>query len=100
RTVLVLDPGYVRGYTNLGALAITRGEYELARDMYHRAIGVDDKNVLARLQLARLYEEVFEDYHAAARMCGEARAIQPFTPGVKECVERNQRQAAARDGGQ
>jgi hypothetical protein len=51
------------------------------------------------MQLARLYEEVFHDYHAAARMCGEARALQPFTSGVVECMERNQRLAAEKDGG-
>ena len=50
--------------------------------------------MLARLQLASLYEKTFHDYHAAARMCGEARLLAPSTPGVVECMERNQRLAA------
>ena len=100
RRALEIDPAFARGYTNLGALALTAGQPDRARDFYRRAIEVDARNVLARMQLARLYETVFGDFHAAARMCGEARALDPFTPGVVECVERNQRRAAARDGGQ
>ena len=96
---LEIDPGFARGYTNLGALALVRGEPARARDSYLMALEVDPQNVLARMQLARLYEAVFGDYHAAARMCGEARAIAPATPGVAECVERNQRRAAAKDAG-
>jgi hypothetical protein len=99
RRALEIDPQFARGFTNLGALAITAADFERAREMYLEAIHVDPKNVLARMQLARLYEEVFRDYHAAARMCGEARALQPFTAGVIECVERNQKLAVARDTG-
>ena len=51
------------------------------------------------MQLASLFEHTFGDHHAAARMCGEARRIAPATPGVVECVERNQRLAAGRDSG-
>jgi hypothetical protein len=32
-------------------------------------------------------------------MCGEARAIAPSTPGVAECVERNEALAAAEEQG-
>jgi len=96
---LEIDPAFARGYTNLGALALLSGEHARARDFYRRAIEVDAGNVLARMQLARLYETVFDDFHSAARMCGEARALAPLTPGVTECVERNQRLAAARDAG-
>ena len=100
RRALEIDPGFARGYTNLGALALLAGAPDRARDAYQRAIQIDDGNVLARLQLARLYETVFHDFHAAARMCGEARALAPFTPGVVDCVERNQRLAAAKDSRQ
>jgi len=93
---LEIDPGFARGYTNLGTLALVAGDPERARDYYLEAIAKDSRNVLARLQLAGLYEKTFRDYHAAARMCGEARAIAPATPGVAECVERNQRLAAGR----
>jgi Tfp pilus assembly protein PilF len=96
---LQIDPTFARGYTNLGALAVMAQQPERARDFYLRALDIEPRNVLSRMQLARLYENVFRDFHAAARMCGEARAIAPFTPGAAECVERNQRLAAARDAG-
>jgi protein O-mannosyl-transferase len=91
RQALAIDPRFARGYTNLGALALLSGDATRARDYYLQALAVDDDNVLARMQLASLYENTFHDYHAAARMCGEARLLAPATPGVVECVERNQR---------
>ena len=97
RKTLDLDPQYARGYTNLGALAVVAGNMDAARDHYLHAIAVEPRNVLARLQLARLYETTFHDYHAAARMCGEAGSIAPATPGLAECVERNRK--LAQDGG-
>jgi protein O-mannosyl-transferase len=99
RRVLEIDPSFPRGYTNLGALALVAGDTARARDYYREAIAQDPGNVLARMQLASLYEKTFHDYHAAARMCGEARQLAPATPGVVECVERNQRLAAGRDSG-
>ena len=99
RQALTIDPKFVRGYTNLGALALLQGDAEGARDFYREAIAQDENNLLARMQLASLYEHTFHDYHAAARMCGEARAIAPATPGVAECVERNEQLAAAKDQG-
>jgi tetratricopeptide (TPR) repeat protein len=93
--VLEIDPAFPRGYTNLGALALVAGDTTRARDYYREAIAQDPGNVLARMQLASLYEKTFHDYHAAARMCGEARLLAPSTPGVVECVERNQRLAAS-----
>jgi flagellin-like protein len=94
RRVLEIDPSFPRGYTNLGALALVAGDPTRARDYYREAIAQDPANVLARMQLASLYEKTFHDYHAAARMCGEARLLAPSTPGVVECMERNQRLAA------
>lgn len=94
---LEIDPGFARGYTNLGALALTAGDPVRARDFYNEALARDNSNVLARMQLASLFEHTFQDHHSAARMCGEARLIAPGTPGVAECVERNQRLAAAAD---
>jgi predicted TPR repeat methyltransferase len=76
------------------------GDHHAAREAYRRAIELEPQNVLARMQLARLYEAIFADFHSAARMCGEVRALAPSTPGVAECVARNQRLAAARDAGQ
>lgn len=94
RQALAIDPRFGRGYTNLGALALLSGDAVRARDFYLQALVVDHDNVLARMQLASLYENTFHDYHAAARMCGEARLLVPSTPGVVECVERNQRLAS------
>jgi Tfp pilus assembly protein PilF len=99
RRALEIDPSFARGYTNLGALALVAGDPERARDFYREAIAQDPANVLARMQLASLFEHTFKDYDSAASMCGEARRIAPFTPGVVECVERNQRLAASRDRG-
>lgn len=95
RLALTIDPAFARGYTNLGALSLVAGDPVKARDYYREAIAKDANNVLARMQLASLDEKTFHDYHAAARMCGEARLLAPATPGVVECVERNQRLAAA-----
>jgi Flp pilus assembly protein TadD len=94
RRALAIDPTFARGYTNLGALALLTGDTVRARDAYLQAIAQDPTNVLARLQLAGLYEKTFHDYQSAARMCGEVRLLAPATPGVVECVERNQRLSA------
>jgi len=96
RQALAIDPRFARSYTNLAALALLSGDAVRARDYYLQALAVDGDNVLARMQLASLYENTFHDYHAAARMCGEARLLAPATPGVVECVERNQRLAQGR----
>ena len=94
RQALAIDPRFARGYTNLGALALLSGDTVRARDFYLQTLVVDHDNVLARMQLASLYENTFHDYHAAVRMCGEARLLAPSTPGVVECVERNERLAS------
>jgi hypothetical protein len=94
RQALAIDPRFARGYTNLAALALLSGDPARARDFYLQTLVVDHDNVLARMQLASLYENTFHDYHSAARMCGEARLLAPATPGVVECVERNQRLAS------
>jgi protein O-mannosyl-transferase len=95
RTALEIDPSWARGYTNLGALAITRGEHEQARDFYQEAIAHDPKNVVARMQLAKLYESVFHEYGRAADMCEQVLQIDALTGGAAECAERNRRRAAA-----
>ena len=98
RQALAIDPPYARGYTNLAALALLEGDADAARDYYQRAIGVDPKNVHARMQLARIYEERAPGLRArgadvrrgARDLAGDARA-------PRECIERNQ-QLAARGG--
>ena len=98
RRAIAIDPTWARGYTNLAAIASLEGDSEQARDYYQRAIVVDPRNVHARVQLARIYEEVLRDYDRAARMCEEARAISPTTAGMVECIERNQQLARAARG--
>jgi Flp pilus assembly protein TadD len=98
RRAIAIDPTWARGYTNLAAIAALEGDSEQARDYYQRAIVVDPRNVHARVQLARIYEEVLHDYDHAARMCEEARAISPTTAGLAECIERNQQLARAARG--
>ena len=97
--VLRADPHFPRVYTNLAALALVRGQPEGARDYYRQAIDVDPKNITARLQLARLYQQTFQDYRAAAILCDEARVIAPETPGATECVERNRKLEASAGAG-
>jgi tetratricopeptide (TPR) repeat protein len=100
RRAIAVDPSWARGYTNLAAIAMLEGDAEQARDYYQRAIAVDPNNVHARVQLARIYEEVLHDYDRAIRMCEEARAISPTTAGTDECIERNRQFARAAKGGQ
>jgi len=90
RQALVIDPQYARGYTNLAAVSLLEGHADQARDYYQRAISVDPKNVHARMQLARIYEERLQDYARAAQLCAEARAISPSTPGATDCIVRNE----------
>jgi tetratricopeptide (TPR) repeat protein len=97
--VLRADPQFSRVYTNLAALSLVRGQPEAARDYYGQAIAIDPKNITARLQLARLYEQAFQDYRAAAVLCDEVRVIAPGTPGATECVERNRQLAASSGAG-
>jgi tetratricopeptide (TPR) repeat protein len=99
RRALEIDPGFTRGYTNLGTVALLAGQPDRARDLFRKAIAMNPSSVLARMQLARVYESTYRDYAAAARLCGEVRAIDPKVPGAAECVERNRRLADAGEGG-
>jgi tetratricopeptide (TPR) repeat protein len=99
RRAIAIDPSWARGYTNLGAVALLEGDAERARDYYLRAIVVDPRNVHARMQLARIYEERLQHYESAVKMCEEARAIAPSTAGVEECIERNAQRSRAGRGG-
>jgi protein O-mannosyl-transferase len=95
--VLKVDPSFARAYTNLGSVAFVSGDHAAARDYYMKAISLENTNVVARMQLARVYEETFHDYRAAARLCAEVQAIAPATPGASECIQRNQKMADGKD---
>jgi hypothetical protein len=87
--VIRADPTFARAYTNLAGVAVLQGKPDVARDRYLRAIEVDPRNVNARMQLARLYENTYRDYQSAARICGEVLALVPTTAGARDCVDRN-----------
>jgi tetratricopeptide (TPR) repeat protein len=93
KRLLAVDPGFVRAYTNLAALAVARHEYDDAREYYLEAIRNDPRNVLAHMQLAQLYENVYRDYRAAALACDDAVRTDPRTPGAIECSKRNWQRA-------
>ena len=94
--LLAAYPDWSRGYSNFGSLEVTRGNYDKGRDFYREAIRRDPQAVAARLLLARLQETVYHDYPSAARLCDQARAIDPAAPGAKECSERNWRKVSDR----
>jgi len=87
-------PDWSRGYTNFGILEVTRGNYEKGRSFYLEAMHRNPQAVLARMRLADLDETVFHDYASAARLCDEARAIEPQTQGASECSARNWRKVS------
>jgi protein O-mannosyl-transferase len=96
---LKLDPTFARAYTNLGSLALIRGDHTNARDYYTKAISLESKNIIARMQLASVYEVAFHEYRTAARLCAEAQSIAPATPGVVECIRRNEKMAEGQGQG-
>ena len=59
---------------------LLEGDTESARDFYQRAIEVDPATSSRACSWRASYETVVHDYDGAVRMCGEARAIAPFTP--------------------
>ncbi len=87
-------PDWSRGYTNFGVLEVMRGNYEKGRSFYLQALQRNPQAVLARMRLAELDEAVYHDYASAARLCDEARAIEPQTLGARECSERNWRKVS------
>jgi tetratricopeptide (TPR) repeat protein len=92
--LITLYPTWARGYTNFGSMEVTRGNYDKGRDYYLQALAQDPQAVVPRMQLARLDETVYHDYRAAARLCDEARAIDPAAAGARECSERNWRKVS------
>jgi tetratricopeptide (TPR) repeat protein len=93
RRALGIDPGFARARANLGMVAMLKGDDQEARRQFEQAAADDPRNVLARLQLARLFESTFPDPAAAARLCREVQALAPATPGIADCVRRNEERA-------
>lgn len=57
RAALERDPKLAAAYTNLGRLAHTRGERDLAREHFVQALSLDPDQPEARFNLANLYDE-------------------------------------------
>ena len=82
-------PESPRTHNNLGVLAWRRGDPVGARAHFQHALRLDGSNLVARRNLAGLYETVFGDPAAALRLCREMRVIAPAASGVDECIRRN-----------
>jgi Flp pilus assembly protein TadD len=87
---LEIDPRFTRARGNLGMVAMLAGEDGEARRQFEIVVAEDPRDVNARLQLARLFETTFPSPAAAARLCREVQALAPETPGIADCVRRNE----------
>ena len=87
---LAIDPSFARAHNNLGGLALLAGTPQEARRQFERALAIDPANIVARRQLASLFETVFDEPAEAARLCREIREIDSRVPGAADCVARNE----------
>lgn len=87
---LEIDPRFARAHTNLGNVAILARDAEEARRQFLLALDRDPGNIPARRQLAALYEQAFADPARALEQCREIARIAPSTPGVDDCIRRNE----------
>ena len=82
-------PESPRAHNNLGVLAWRQGNPIGAKAHFQDALRLDGGNLVARRNLAGLYETVFGDPAEALRLCREMRVIAPTASGVDECIRRN-----------
>jgi protein O-mannosyl-transferase len=82
-------PESSRVHNNLGVLAWRQGNPIGAKAHFQDALRLDGSNLVARRNLAGLYETVFGDPAEALRLCREMRVIAPTASGVDECIRRN-----------
>jgi tetratricopeptide (TPR) repeat protein len=82
-------PGLPRAHNNLGVLALRQGDPGEAETHFQEALALDAKNLVARRNLAALYETVYDDPAQALRLCREIRTLEPSAAGVEECIRRN-----------
>lgn len=85
-----LAPEDPKPATNLGTLAARLGRFDEARASFRAAIALDGRAVAPRLLLAQLAEAALDDPATALEMCREVLTLAPATPGVRECVARNE----------
>ena len=76
RDAVQADPEFTDAYCNLGTVHYNRGERELARVCYERALGLEPSHVEANFNLANLLEELGED-ESALHHYKAAMAVDP-----------------------
>jgi tetratricopeptide (TPR) repeat protein len=85
-----LSPGSVEAQTGRALVARMSGRRDEARTRLEAIARAHADAVLPRRLLAELYEQDYGDRAAAWRACLEVRVLAPGTPGVDDCVRRNQ----------
>jgi hypothetical protein len=85
-----LSPGLVSAETGQAAAARLLGRTDEARDRFLGVVKAHPDAVLPRLYLAEMYERDYADPATALRLCREIQALAPQTPGVADCISRNQ----------
>jgi protein O-mannosyl-transferase len=89
-----LSPGRSEVETARGIIARLNGRTDEARDRLLAVARRHPDAVVALQQLADMYEKEYANPREALRICREIQATAPATPGVADCVRRNQREVA------
>ncbi|RPJ62560.1 MAG: tetratricopeptide repeat protein, partial [Acidobacteria bacterium] len=85
-----LSPGGVEAPVGRALAARMSGRRDEARDRLEAVARFHARAVRPRRLLAVMYEQDYGDRASALRACLEVRALAPNTPGVEECVRRNE----------
>jgi tetratricopeptide (TPR) repeat protein len=85
-----LAPGGVEAPVGRAMAARVAGRPDEARARLEAVAKAHATAVLPRRLLAEMYEQDYGDRAAALRACLEVKALAPATPGVDDCVRRNQ----------
>jgi hypothetical protein len=89
-----MDPSAPEATNGLGTVALSRRNYDLARQRYLETLVNNPLNVPARVGLAEVEERTGHPAEALAR-CEEIHGLAPGTPGNDDCIRRNRDRAAA-----
>jgi tetratricopeptide (TPR) repeat protein len=93
------SPGMAQAETARAIIARLSGRTAEARDRLLAVARAHPDAVLARQQLADMYEREYSNPREALRLCREIQAVAPATAGVADCVTRNQRRASDSERG-
>jgi hypothetical protein len=88
--VLETDRAYVPAHYNLALIALREGDRERAHAHFVRAIAPDWRRPRWREELVPLHEKAFADPAKTLELCREILRVASETPGVRECIERNE----------